>query len=212
MSHAELLEMIQANDALTAWHVLAEDARLCTGFDEPSALMLALYRGMPFLADAIAARRTGLTVFEAASCGNIAALESALRAQADAPRALAADGFTALHLACFFGQAHAVAVLLQGGADPNARARNASFARPLHSGAAHGHAMICHMLLHAGANPDATQQGGYTVLHAAALRNDVALAELMLAYGASRAIRADDGRTAREIARDAAFGELAALL
>ncbi len=207
MSHAELLELIDAGLPYTALRILIEDPRLCVDSDEPSALMLALYRGQPALAGAIASRRRHLTIFEIAAAGLTDALERAL-AEPGSAHAIAADGFTALHLACFFGHQQAAARLLQAGANPRAVARNASRVQPLHSAATHGHLTICHMLLHAGADPDAAQQGGYTPLHAAALRGDTRLAELLLAYRAQRERRADDGRTAADIARQLGFSDL----
>ncbi len=208
MSHAELLELIDAGLPYTALRILIEDPRLCVESDDPSALMLALYRGQPALAGAIASRRRALTVFEMAAAGLTGALERAL-AEPGAARAMAADGFTALHLACFFGHDHAAALLLQAGADPGAVARNATRVQPLHSASSHGHLAICHMLLHAGADPNAAQQGGYTALHAAALRGDAQLTGLLLAYRAQPSRRSDDGRTAADIARQLGFYDIA---
>ena len=211
MSHAELLELIDAQLPYTALRILIEDPRLCTDSDEPSALMLALYRGQPGLAGAIASRRRHLTIFEIAAAGLTEALQRAL-AEPGSAQAIAADGFTALHLACFFGHQHAAALLLQAGADPRAVARNASRVQPLHSAATNGHAIICHMLLHAGADPDAAQHGGYTSLHAAALRGDIQLTNLLLAYRAQRHMRSDDGRTAGDIARQLGLFDIARTL
>jgi ankyrin repeat protein len=57
------------------------------------------------------------------------------------------------------------------------------------------------MLLQAGADPDARQQGGYTPLHEAALNGKLALVELLLANGADPALASDKGETAIEMAR-----------
>ena len=212
MSYASLLESIDSGDVRTATEILQTDPRLCEAADEPSALMLALYRGLFRLAQTIASRRPSLTVFEAAALGNAASVEHALAADPQAARAVAGDGFTALHLACFFGHAHGAALLLQAFADPNARAGNATRVTPLHSAAAKGDVQICHMLLHAGADLDATQHGGYTALHAAARQGNAPLAEFLVARGADPRLPADDGRRASDIARGAGFLELAKYL
>ena len=131
------------------------------------------------------------------------ALKHTLHALPVAAHAFSDDGFTALHLACFFGRPDAVNLLLKSGADCNATATNGSLLRPLHSAATQGSLDICRMLLDAGADPNATQQSNFTALHAAALRGDVALAELLVERGASVSAKAHDGRTAADIARDA---------
>ena len=212
MSHAALLEALRAAQGETALRILAQDPLLCVESDDPSALMLAYYRNLPELAEAIMARRPSLTVFEAAAAGNLAELGRALANDADAARVFAGDGFTALHLASFFGHPGAVAMLLASGAAPNAQAGNATLVRPLHSAATHGCVEVSRMLLHAGADPNLQQQGGYVPLHAAALRGNQLLVELLLASGADRRIAADSGWTAAAIAHHHGFATLEALL
>jgi ankyrin repeat protein len=209
MSYRALLESIKSGDARTAAETLADDELLCTEIGEPSALLLALYQGFVELAKTIALRRSVLTVFEAAAMGDIPALERSLLEHPDAPHVFAADGFTALHLACFFGHTHAAGLLLQAHANPNARAGNATLICPLHSAAASGSVTICQMLLHAGAAPNATQQGGFTALHAAAFQGNARLADLLLARGADAGLVAADGRSAHVLARDNGFLSLA---
>ncbi len=203
MSHPDLLAAIQNGQTGTAAALLTADPALCVLNDDPSALMLALYHRQPETAALIAARRQFLTVFEAAAAGHVAALRYTLQALPVAAQAFSDDGFTALHFACFFGRPEAAGLLLASGADCNATATNGSLLRPLHSAATQGSLEICRMLLDAGADPNATQQSNFTALHAAALRGDAALAELLVERGASVAARADDGRSAADIARDA---------
>ena len=102
------------------------------------------------------------------------------------PRAWSADGFTALHLAAFFGQEDAAKVLLERGAEPNVVARNATIVvTPLHSAAAGAHAAIVKLLLEAGADPNARQPDGFTALDAAQQNGDDESAEALLAAGAT---------------------------
>src|SRR6185312_3119198 len=109
-----------------------------------------------------------------------------VRADPAAVRAEAADGFTALHLAAFFGQLEVAAVLLEHGAAVAA--------------AAGGHAAIVALLLERGADPDAHQQGGFVPLHSAAARGDEVTARLLLDHGATPDVRADDGRRPLDLA------------
>src|SRR5688572_9554692 len=82
----------------------------------------------------------------------------------------------------------------------------------LHSGAAGRHAGIAALLLAAGADPNARQQGGWTPLHAAAQNGDAALVRALLDHGAQSDVQNDDGRTPVSLAEEHGFSEVAALL
>jgi uncharacterized protein len=68
------------------------------------------------------------------------------------------------------------------------------------------------LLLEAGADADAQQQGGFTPLHEAAHSDDVEMARLLLEAGADPSIAADDGRDAARMAADDDSAGVAALL
>jgi len=87
--------------------------------------------------------------FAACTDGDLAALRSALAATPDLARARTAEGATALHLAV----AHpgAVRLLLDSGADPNAR-DTGDHALPLHFAAGGGHVESVRLLLDAGSD------------------------------------------------------------
>jgi ankyrin repeat protein len=64
-------------------------------------------------------------------------------------------------------------------------------------------------LLARGAEANAAQNGGFTALHEAAFKNDLQLAELLLAHGADPARRTNDGETAEAIATRLGHTQLA---
>ncbi|HSR70686.1 MAG TPA: ankyrin repeat domain-containing protein, partial [Acidobacteriota bacterium] len=68
---------------------------------------------------------------------------------------------------------------------------------------------IARMLLKAGADPNAQQQGGFTALHSAALHGDKDMAESLLEHGADPSIPAADGRTAAGFAQSQNHTDLA---
>jgi len=163
---------------------------------DASPILMAVYRGeRDVLARLLAARPT-LTFFEAAAVGDAARLREVLRTDPLAVKAHSGDGWTALHLAGFFGRADAVDALLAAGADVRARSTNSHANTPLHAAAANGgDVRIITALLAHGADANALEPAGYTPLHLVAERGDLALVELLLAHGADAGARTREGRT-----------------
>jgi ankyrin repeat protein len=198
----EMLEAAATGDTTAVERLLASNPALAAakGPDGISAILCARYHGHAWVAERLADALPDLDVFEAAALGRVGRVDELVEAGQGAVGAEGADGFTPLHLASFFGQLEAAAVLLEHGATPDVVAANASRVRPLHSAAAGGHAAILGLLLERGADPDARQQGGYVPLHAAAARGDEVSVRLLLEHGADRDLRADDGRRAADMA------------
>jgi ankyrin repeat protein len=197
-----MLAAAEAGDIAEVDRLLATSPALAAakGADGVSAIMRARYHGHAWLAERLADATGELDLFEAAALGRVGRIEELTDAAPAALAAEAADGFTALHLAAFFGHLEAAAVLLGRGAAPDVAAGSESRVRPLHSAAAGGHAAIVALLLERGADPNARQHGGYVPLHAAAGRGDDVSARLLIEHGAELDIRADDGRRPLEVA------------
>jgi uncharacterized protein len=167
-----------------------------------SALLRARYRRDRALVEAVKARVASLDAFEAATFGDLDRLAVLLAADPDLSELRSGDGFTALHLAAFFGQDDAVRLLLARGADPDARGTGWMTGTPLNAAASARHATVVALLLEAGADPDAAQRGGWTPLHSAAHNGDPRTVELLLAHGADPAAMDDDGRSVADMARE----------
>jgi uncharacterized protein len=163
-----------------------------------SELLEALYRGDRDTVDARLAERSDLTLYDAAAVGDAARAQELLALEPDSVNRWSPDGFTALHLAAFFGHAAVAAELLGRGADVGAVAKNPIRVQPLHSAAAGGHNTVARLLLEHGADPNARQEGGFVPLHAAAQAGNDELYELLLASGAAQDAATDDGRTAAD--------------
>ena len=163
--------------------------------------MLALYEGRAGDARALAAGRE-LDAFEAAALGDTSRLRAVLDDDASLTNAWSDDGFTPLHYAAFFGQPDAARLLVERGADLEARSTNEQFAldaAPLHSASAAGQLEVCRVLLEAGADVNAVQHGGYTALLDAAANKNRELFDFLLERGADRDARLDDGRGVDEL-------------
>ena len=159
-----LIDLAKTGDVRGVRAMVSADAslagqRLATG---ESPLMAALYRGHVEVVDALVDLGAPLDIFAAAATGRLVELER----QIQAPGALAAcayDGWTALHLAAFFGQLEAARMLIDAGADVNAVSRNSLRNTPLHAAAAGRHADVARLLVERGADGLAVDAGDYSV-------------------------------------------------
>ncbi|MEO6236055.1 MAG: ankyrin repeat domain-containing protein [Vicinamibacterales bacterium] len=129
-------------------------------------LMAALYRGQRDVVQLLIDSGADLDVFAAAATGRLRELTGALRSAA-AVSALSYDGWTALHLAAFFGHLDATRSLLDAGADVNVVSRNTLTNTPLHAAAAGKHVEVALLLLERGASCGTADAGGYTALQIA---------------------------------------------
>jgi len=196
----EIFSAISAGDIakvkeLIAQHPGAAHARNQAGV---SGLMQARYENKMEMVDLLRKAAGDLDVFEAAALGDVARLRTLLANDPCQVNAPSGDGFTPLHLSCFFSQPEAAELLVQHGADANAV--SPSRIAVIHSAAASRSAAMVKLVLQAGAHPNLQQQGGYTALHEAAMHNSAERARALLEAGADPSIRSDDGLTAAEMA------------
>jgi ankyrin repeat protein len=178
-----------------------------------SAILAALYEGRrDSIADGALSRPEELDVFEAAALGIVERLASLLRADPGLATSWTPDGFTPLHLACFFGTTPAAQIVVGVGADVNAVARNEMAVTPLHSAASAQNTPTCEVLIAAGADVNARQRGAVAPLHQAAHGGNQALVEALIQAGADVGAKTDAGLTPANFAAEAGFTELATTL
>jgi len=206
-------DLLQAGDENGIRGLLDADSSLSDARDAGgvSLLMQALYRGRRNLAEAIAAKKSDLDVFEVASLGRVDRLR-AVAGDRVAVASFSKDGFTALHFACYFGQAEAARILLEAGAKADAVAQNPMQVMPLHSAASAKNLEAARLLIEHGAPVNARQQGGWTAIHAAAQNGDWAMVKLLLKHGANARAANDQGQTPAAAARDKGHAGIAELL
>jgi uncharacterized protein len=208
----DIFAAISADDKVQAAKLIAANPNVAHARNQAgvSALMQARYENRLEIVAQLRERAGDLDVFEAATLGDVARLRALLANDQSLAKAQSSDGFTPVHLACFFGQIEAAQTLLQQGADANAVSPNRIAV--IHSAAASRNAALVKLVLQAGANPNLQQQGGYTALHEAAMHNSVERAQALLDAGADLAIRSDNGLTAAEMAANEGSKEVLELL
>lgn len=200
----DLFAAIATGDTELVKRLLDEDPELALARDGDgvSALMQARYRNDRASMDAIVGLVPELDLFEAAAFEDLDRLTEIL---ADDPAAIDAhsgDGFSALHLAAFYGREGAVRLLLAHGADLDARGHGWMAGTPLHSAASGSHTAVARALLDAGADPDARQAGGWTALAGAAHNGNAELTGFLLRAGADPAAVNDGGRSVLDLAKE----------
>ena len=176
----ELHEAIKTDNAARIAELLDGDSALVHGggANGMPPLMLAIYMRKLHLAELLISRGAVKDVFAAAALGDTEAVRAALKADDVLLNMNSSDGWTPLHLACFFGHLTTAEMLLGMGADVKARSANALHNTPLNAASAGRHREICALLLKHGAEVNAAQEGGFTPLHAAAANGDLDLVRL----------------------------------
>jgi uncharacterized protein len=141
-----------------------------------------------------------LAIFAAAIFGDAAEIETLLAANRSLLSAVSPDGWFPLHLAAHFGHADAVRALLNKGAKADALSTNAMRNTALHAAAAGRAPDVAKLLLDAGADVNARQNGGWTPLHSVAQNGDIEFARVLTAAGADVGVRADNQQRPLDLA------------
>jgi len=213
-TEAEIIDAVKQGDRAKVESLIQADpsvvnARADTG---ESAFLLASYYGQRAIADLLRANGAELNVFESAVAGDTERVTAYLKASPELARSYTHDGWTALHLAAYFGQRDVAAALLAAGADVNARTTNAQNNLSLHAAAAGKHRAVVDLLLSSGADVNARQEGGWAALHSAAQDGDTLMIEALVKHGADTNARNDAGQTPLAIARSHGQAEAIELL
>ena len=196
----EFAQAVRARDVAAVKRMLAADPSLANG-----ATLRALFVGIDgegFLEpaknevlQAIVAADPQLDLFDAAAVGTAEDVARLLREDASGARAWHPVGWTALHIAAFAGNSGAAKVLLDAGAEIDARAKTRFRNTPLHAAMLTGQYGTAKLLLDRGADVHDPQAEGFAAIHEAAVLGRVDLVKLLLAHGAEVNVRSDDGRT-----------------
>lgn len=215
---SEIFELIQAGELAAVQEIVASDpdairARSPEGL---SPLVVAAYWGQTEIVEYLRPLAADLDFWEACIVGDAERVHAILANMPEMSTAYSPDGFTGLHLAVFFGWPDIATFLINAGANVLTRTTNALDNQPIHAAVAGIRAEVrlasTEALVMAGAAVNERQSGGFTPLMSAAQNGDTEVARLLLAHGADRSLRDDEGRSAADHARTAGHAEMAGLL
>jgi ankyrin repeat protein len=204
----DLFAAIKANDRAAVDAIIAKSPEAAGGTmaNGVTPLMQAAYLERQDIVDVLRRAKSDLNFFEVCIVGDVGALRAYLARGQDVD-ALSPDGFTPLGLAVFFRQVDAARLLIDAGANVNAKARNSIGTAPIHAAVARGHLELLQLLLLRGADVNLTQQHWLRPLHEAAASGSLPVVGMLVLFGANAAAVSEDGRTPADFAR--ASGHLA---
>jgi len=162
---------------------------------------------------AIAVTGCSPSIHDAALRADVEAVQSLLDEDSSLINAVAGRGKTPLHQAVTSGSERTdelVALLLERGADPNAR--DVTGMTPLHVAAWWTTRSRAGILVGAGSDVDAQDSFGNTPLHEAALQGRVAMTHFLLKSGADSTLLNASGETALNLAKTGGFERIAGLI
>jgi len=198
----EFFDAIRAGDRDKVNAMLASDPALLESKDErgSGAFITAKFAGRHEVAALLLERGIVLDIFGACVAGAEERVVELVGKDHGLAKTYSHDGWTPLHLACFFNHPALAEALIAYGSEVGARSKNPMQNTALHAAAAGRSGESARILIEHGADVNARQHGGWTTLHAAAQNGDVELARLLIASGAEVNARADNQQNALDLA------------
>ncbi len=214
MSLSLLEEYIESGDSFAMDNLLHNNPSLASQqtSHDISPLLLACYYQKHQLIKIILKHIDTVDIYEAAAVGLLNEITAIVEANPSSLSSYSNHGFTALGMACHFGNEEIVHYLLLKGADPNQTSNNGYNVNPLYTAISSNFEAIAKLLVEGGAEVNIIQAGNLTPLHAAAQNGNIEMLILLLENGANVLIKDDNGQTPADFAEAKGHHEIAKIL
>jgi len=198
----DVFKAIDVADAEALKELLTKDTTLasCRSNDGMSAVLFSMYIGKPDMTSVLLSFEPDLDIYDLSSLGGLGQISHILATDQKIVHEFSGDGFTALHVACYFGNADVAKMLLDNGADIDKVAMNGSDLTALQSAVASCHLDVVKVLLAFKPDLNARMLGGFTPLMSASALGDEEIIQLLVSHGADQELRSEDGRSAADFA------------
>ena len=197
-----MFEAIQSGDAARIATLLDAEPSLANARNDQGTSVLAFsaYVRKPEITALLETRGAEVDIFAAAMLGRADTVADLLAGNKGLATLISRDGWTALHLAAFFGHVDAARELLNKGAIVDARSTNTMKNTPLHAAAAGRSLAVVNLLIDRGADINARQHGAWAPLHSAASNGDLAMVTALVEAGADTSGRAENQQLPLDLA------------
>ncbi|ULL16303.1 ankyrin repeat domain-containing protein [Paenibacillus sp. H1-7] len=203
----EMFEAISHNNVEKVTELLRQDSSLVNVSNSKgeTAVLIATYLRANEIKELLIEQGAELNIFEASAVGNTARVKELLEQTPHWISAYGPDGFPPLSMAAHFDNEETVKLLLELGADVNARSQDGNLNNmAVHAAIMGNYEHIIQLLIRYGADVNARCEGklraGYTALHVASYFGRESLIELFLKHGADKSVWNADGETPYELA------------
>ena len=198
----DIFKAIDMADVEALTDLLEKDPSLASvrSNDGMSAVLFSLYINKPEVTKLLLKFKPELDIYDLSALGGAGQISALLATNSKSVHEYSGDGFTALHVASYFGHANVVSLLLKNDADVDKVAMNGSDLTALQSAVASTHTEVVKILLDYKPNVNVRMLGGFTPLMSASAMGASEIISLLLENGADKNLISDDGRTASEFA------------
>jgi ankyrin repeat protein len=138
------------------------------------------------------------SVYDIARNGSLVELKELVNNDIDIINKISKEGYSALTLACYYGNNEVASYLVQNVYDINS---TSGYGTPLMAATVKKNNYLVKLLLENNANPNLTDQNNSSALHFAVIFNQQEIIELLIKYKANPNIKDNRGNTALDYAK-----------
>lgn len=143
-------------------------------------------------------RAQKVSVYDVARNGSLFELKELVNNDINIINKTSKEGYSALTLACYYGNNDVAAYLIQNVKDINSKS---GYGTPLMAATVKKNSYLVKLLLENNANPNLTDQNNSTALHFAVIFSQLEIIELLMEYKANPNIKDNRGNTALDYAK-----------